>query len=150
MVSEEFNDSFFSGGSFVSQECMCGRIHFCNPEISNGEYEDGEYDRLKELQLENPKKYLENESGLISHIEMGNNIVVLDCPCENDIWYENLIWSGRFQITDYFKKRLEKMEKQTWEFTSSMEDVDFNMDEKYTYEEFVNKIRYKKLKIILQ
>jgi hypothetical protein len=150
-VSEFFRNSFLGGGTFVSQECMCGRIHFCDPEISHGDYEEGEYEILKELQSKYPKKYIESEFECISYFDIGDNIVIWDCPCHNDVYYEKLIWNTRFSIMNYYKYKLQKMERQTWDLTSHINELDFGFDsnEKYTYEEFINKLRDNKLKTIL-
>lgn len=148
-VSEDFRNSFLGGGSFVSQECMCGRVYFCNPEISHGDYEDGEYERYKELQIENPKKYIESEYGCISYFNIGDNVIVWDCECGNDIWYEKLIWIDRIQIMNYYKSKLKRLEEESWELTNHIKEVDFGSNEKLTYEEFLNKVRDNKLKVIL-
>ena len=97
VVSEEFTSAFMGGGSFISQECMCGRVHFCSPENSQGDFEDGEYERLKELSIKEPKKYIESNYGCIDYFDMGNNVIVWGCECGNDIWYENTIWSDRIR-----------------------------------------------------
>lgn len=148
-VSEDFRNSFLGGGSFVSQECMCGRVYFCNPEISHGDYEKDEYERYKGLQKENPKKYIENEYDCISYFNIGDNVIVWGCECGNDIWYEKLIWSDRIQIMNFYKCKLKRLEEQSWELTSHIKEVDFDSNEKLTYEEFLNKVRDNKLKVIL-
>jgi hypothetical protein len=152
-VSEDFRNSMLGGGSFVSQECMCGRVYFCDPAKSHGDYEDGEYERLKKLSDEQPEKYIESDYGCIYYMDMGNNVVIWDCPCGNDVWYENLIWSDRRNIMEYFKNRLKTVEKHFWDLTSDVNSVDFKFEvdssEKYTYEEFINRMREYKLKGIL-
>jgi len=151
MVSEKFKEAFLGGGSYTQQECMCGRVHFCSPENSIGDFEDGEYDRLKQLQNKYPKKYIESNDDCISYLEMNGNPVIWDCPCGNDVWYENLVWDSRNSIMNYLKIRLGEMERQTWELSSNVKEItDFDNGVKLTYEEFINKMRERKLNMILQ
>lgn len=155
-VSEEFRDSFLGGGSYISQECMCGRVHFCSPNISSGDFEDGEYERLKELQEKYPKKYIESEYDCISYFDFGDNTIVWDCPCGNDLWVEKTIWVSRKSIMSYYQTKLDVMESKYWDMASDVHSVDinrldkFSSDDKFTYEEFINKIREFKVKKILE
>lgn len=153
-VSDDFSDAFTSGGSMICEECMCGRFHFCNPDISHGDFEEGEYEGLKKLAEEQPDKYIESEYGCIDYFEFGNDIVVWDCPCGNDVYYENSIWRSRSQIMNFFKNRLKTMETNFCNLSSEVSGVDFkfenDLQEKYTFEEFVNKAREYKLKNILE
>lgn len=148
-VSDEFYRSFMGGGALISEQCSCGRTHFCNPQISQGDFEDGEYDNLLKLQKEDPENYIESEYGSVSYFYIGNEIVVYDCPCGKDISYEKFFWNYRYSIMEFYKNKLEKIEREYWEFSDMVHSVDFKSDEKYTYEEFINKFREKKLKTIL-
>lgn len=152
-VSDEFRSSFLGGGSYISQECMCGRVHFCSPQIPDGDFEDGEYERLKKLQGERPEKYIESEYDCISYFDFGDNTIVWDCPCGNDMWVEKVVWGTRKSIMDYYRNRLDIMEKKYWEMAGDVHSVDidkFDSNDKFTYEEFINKMREFKTKKILE
>jgi hypothetical protein len=143
-VSNDFNEAFMGGGSFTSQECMCGRIHFCNPKLSHGDYEDGEYERLKELQKENPNRYIESESECVSYLDAFDSCIVWDCLCGNDMRMEKLFWNSRNSILEYYRLRMKKMDQEYWEFTENLKGT-----EQMSYLEFLNKVRDKKLSNIL-
>lgn len=151
-VSDEFRNSFSGGGSMVSQECMCGRVHFCNPENSHGDYNEGEYERLKQLSVEQPKKYIETEWDCISYFDFGNTTIVWGCPCRNDVWVETTLWGSRNSIMEYFRNKLDVLEKKYWELAGDVHSVDlkFDSNDKFTYEEFINKMREFKTKKILE
>jgi len=153
-VSDEFRNAFMSGGAFISQECMCGRVHFCSPENSQGDFEDGEYERLKELSIKEPKKYIESNEECISYFDMGMNVIVWGCECHNDIWYENTIWSDRHQIMSYYREKLESIERSFLELSSEVHSVNFKFEQdsndKCTFEEFINKMREYKLNDLLK
>jgi hypothetical protein len=150
-ASDEFRDAFLGGGSYISQECMCGIVHFCNPENSIGDFEDGEYERLKELQKENPDKYIETDNDCISYFHMGDNVIVWGCPCGNDIYYEKLFWNNRQSIMSYYRSIFEEIERNFWDFSDMIHKLDeMDTNDKLTYMEFLNKLRERKLNYILE
>ena len=99
---------------------MCGRVYFCSPENSQGDFEEGEYEKLKELSLKEPKKYIESDYDAISYFEIGNNVVVWGCECGSDIWYETTIWNNRHQIMSYYKEKLELIERNFLDLSSEV------------------------------
>ena len=149
MVSDDFSSAFLGYGSMVSADCSCGGVHFCDPKISHGDYEENEYEGYKELQKENPKKYIESNDGCITGFEFGNEHIVWDCPCGRDEEIERTLWRERNSILDFYRSKFIKMQREYFEFSNMIKETDFESDEKLTYVEFLNKLREKKLTDIL-
>lgn len=112
--SEEFWDAVISAGSIVINCEFCDRVHF----VSDGPYDEGELEELRESAKKNPKKYIEN--GITDSIRWGyinGKQAVYDCPCHGARSYEDFILHHQDMIVSYLsrraKLRLEEAQRDT-------------------------------------
>lgn len=104
--SEEFESALVSLGSIRATCELCKREHF----VSEGDFEDGELDELREKARMEPEKYI--EEGRYDMLDVGyidGKQVVLGCDCKLLSNYESWIWANRYTIAKYLKKRAENM-----------------------------------------
>jgi len=90
-------------GSIVA-DCQCGITHF----VSEGDYEEGELEKLREQAIANPKKFIEN--GTVDYIarrEFNAGQWVIGCPCNWQDKYARFIWA-EYEIIAEFLKRCKK------------------------------------------
>lgn len=107
--SEEFFLGFQAQMGFHVECEHCGRIHFSK------QYEDiaeeGVWEHLMNSYKENPDACVLDRSGIPFTIIEGKKYVLM-CTCHKGRVYEDLIWSTRFQILDYLKRRAIDMQEE--------------------------------------
>jgi hypothetical protein len=105
--SEAFERAVDNSGAIVATCELCDRTHF----VSQGDFEDGELEELREKARLAPDKYIED--GRYDMLDIGyldGKQVVLGCPCAKVANYEAWIWSHRYIISKYLKLRADELE----------------------------------------
>lgn len=120
-TSEEFWDAVISAGSIVISCEFCDRVHF----VSEGAYDEGELEELREKAKKNPNKYIEN--GITDSIRWGHidgKQAVYDCPCNGAKRFEDLIWHHRDMIVQYLTTRMEDRLKRAKDEVTSIKKLE--------------------------
>jgi hypothetical protein len=100
--SEKFWDSVIDSGSIVITCGFCDRTHF----VSDGAYDEGELEELREKAEKYPDKYIENAmADSIRWGYIGGKQAVYECPCNEARKYEDFIWAHRHLIVKYLRGR---------------------------------------------
>lgn len=108
--SSLFEDILVDSGTIVATCEFCGRTHFAT--ASEGHFDEGELEGLREKALKNPEMYFEYpEYDSISYGHIAGNQAVVPCDCNHLRKYENFIWEHRGLITQYLIKRTEQERK---------------------------------------
>ncbi len=101
-ATHTFWDAVCRAGTITVECGFCGRTHF----VSNGDYDDGELERLREQAEAAPDKFIEHtECDYISCGQLDGVTAVHGCPCDKAARYERFIWEHRSLIVDYLKRR---------------------------------------------
>lgn len=101
-ASEEFLDAISSGHGALRATCeFCGREYFA----SNGDYDEGELEKLNALAEKHPEKYINTGEDWQSLCSIGGRDYVYGCPCNAPRQYEDFIWAHRWPIAKYLKTR---------------------------------------------
>jgi hypothetical protein len=104
-TTQTFWDVVCTAGSIVVDCGFCGRTHF----VSNGDYDEGELERLRVSAKHHPDKFVERtECDYISCGQLDGITAVFGCPCDKAARYEKFIWNNRLMIADYLKRRAAK------------------------------------------
>jgi hypothetical protein len=94
-ASHLFWDCFQWGGTAYA-ECVCDRVHFVTSEGSLYEWGDGELERLMQLAIDKPDKYIANNlDDSLALCDLGRGTIVWGCPCREAAKHEN--WINMFQ-----------------------------------------------------
>jgi hypothetical protein len=100
--SEYFMQAFRGGGTYISQDCCCGRVHFCDKENGVGDWEESEYEALKEKASENPDGYIERYD-CISYVWLMGHCCVYGCPCNRVTIFEEFIMNHASEIGEMYE-----------------------------------------------
>lgn len=107
-ISEHFWDAFINAGSLVIECEFCERTHFAY----EGDYEEGELERLEENAKKNPAKYEEHfDRDMVSWGYFNGKQAVYNCPCKSLVQYERFIWNERDSIIKYYKAKMDEKSK---------------------------------------
>ena len=109
-----FEQAFTVGAMFTRVECgACGRVHYCDPNSSRGDYEEGEFENLERLREEKPETYFKHFAGSLSfgHV-VGIQNVVFACQCNWSGRVEEALLNNHGLILDFYAAHfgLQKME----------------------------------------
>lgn len=119
--SEEFWDAVISAGSIVVNCEFCDRVHF----VSEGEFDEGELEGLREKAKKHPEKYIEN--GTTDSIRWGyidGKQAVYDCPCNGARRFEDFIWNHRQMVVSYLTRRSEDRLKRAKDEVASIKKLE--------------------------
>ncbi len=96
-----------NGAGSLRCECSCGRQHFTD--YGHGDWEEGEFERLRKLAQEKPKAYVwhEGDDFVSSRVVLGA-IYVLGCECDYAERVEWALWNHREQIAEYLTRRTQR------------------------------------------
>ena len=120
--SELFEETLHSAGHLVADCTLCDRVHFAT--LSEGIYDEGELERIREQQKKEPDRYIEDASNdTIAVGFLDGNEVVIGCPCHRLGKYEAFIWTNRRFIAEYLKKRIELQKAQADQDTKLAEGL---------------------------
>ena len=109
--SEEFQRAISTMGSYCILCEHCGRVHFVDAPLVI-DWEKGELEELREQEAKNPDRYLgRTDCGSIPWGHVNGKQLVADCPCNSGRKFEDLFWSHRFLIADYFQNKITSMKK---------------------------------------
>lgn len=103
-ASDLFASSFCDTGSPVADCELCGRTNF---DFSGEFMEEGELETLLAKQEKQPEKY-HGQNNTISWGHINGRQFVWDCPCNLLYRWEQFVWTHRFSIAIYLKKRAEQ------------------------------------------
>lgn len=102
--SSEFQGAFTYAGSIVVVCDFCGRTHFANS-ANAGDWEDGELERLREQEREDPSKVMGWDADSIGRGVIEGREFAECCPCREIRRYEDFIWDHRYEILTYIQER---------------------------------------------
>jgi hypothetical protein len=103
--TEEFWDCLPSCGGQLIADCTCGRTHFAA--TSQGDYAEGELERLIEDEKANPEKVIGHSNvDMVSTTDLDGITIVWECQCNRAGRYERFVWENRSWILEYLKKRI--------------------------------------------
>lgn len=124
-ISRDFRNAFVGGGSYCSVDCKCGITHFVLKGCwASGDYEDGEYENLLEMQKEDPDKVI-SHTDTIDFGYIGNECFVIGCPCNSLKRYEDWLLQNRHWIVNYFNYRASSLKSES-ENTTINQTIDKN------------------------
>ena len=104
--SEMFVRAVTTGGGLWLTCELCGRECFEDSE-SAGDWDPGELENLRQMQKEDPEKYVGLDTVCTGYIN--GRQVVTNCPCNLLRPLEDWIWSHRDIIASYISKRVDEM-----------------------------------------
>lgn len=110
--SDEFQQAWGTERTCISITCqLCGREHFTSGP-GCGSYEDGEMEKLQQLAMEQPNKYVEDtEYGSIDFGYFEGKQAVVHCPCCRLVPVEKFVWANRREILAYLRLRSDRERK---------------------------------------
>jgi hypothetical protein len=107
--SREFEFAITHSGSIIINCQLCGRIHFGSDENALiNDLGEEEYKKLLRDSEKNPDNYVQHDTEMVSWGDIDGKQAVIGCECNNLSKYENLFWSHRYIIADYFSARAQK------------------------------------------
>jgi len=107
--SKEFEEAIIHSGSILIDCHLCGRTHFGdNEDALIEDLGEKEYKELLKDSKKNPDKYVQHDTEMVSWGNVNGKQAVLGCQCNGLSIYENLFWSHRYIIADYFSSRAGK------------------------------------------
>lgn len=139
--SEAFKKIVRSGGTAIADCELCGRTHFA-PE-TDLDYEDSEFDLLKQKAEAEPDKYIADYT--VDDITIGRidgQQVVIDCPCNKLSRYERFIWNQRRIIAEYYKARIKEMADDLEEEIERFGDL---LEDGSKFQELLEQVEIRKL-----
>jgi hypothetical protein len=107
--SKEFEEAILHSASILVDCQLCGRTHFGSDEGALiDDLGEKEYKALLGNSEKNPDKYIQHDSDMVSWGNINGKQAVIGCQCNKLSEYENLFWSHRNIIADYFSSRAQK------------------------------------------
>ncbi len=89
----------FCHSSSISVECeWCGRVHFCDRDLSA--YDEGDYERYKQGESQQPEAYIPWPEDSIRYGVFGGKQFVFECPCNAAAMIENALMGSIRDISE--------------------------------------------------
>jgi hypothetical protein len=80
-IESLFAKHFVQSATLCSLECHCGRVHFVSAR-GHGDYAPEELERLKELAVAKPERYIEeSDFDSIDYVQIQGHQIVMHCDC---------------------------------------------------------------------
>lgn len=104
--SDEFLYELSHSGALVITCEFCNRTYFAY----KGDYDEGELEDLQSKAKKNPEKYIET-SDFTSWGTVNGKQFVIDCPCNGVKGIENWLWSHRYIVESFFRRKAQRIKE---------------------------------------
>lgn len=105
--SEEFANAVCSTSTLVLTCEYCNRTYFSN----HGSYDPGELEELRANATSDPHNYIESDYDYIDFGYMDGKQFVWGCACNGVRGFEDWLWSHRYVVERFFKRKAERIQR---------------------------------------